>query len=477
MKHLSTGVDGLDEILLGGAIQQRSYLIRGGPGQGKTTLGLQFLSAADDQESTLFIGFQEPEEQLRRNAASLGLDVTAITFLSLAPAAQFFSEQQGYDVFSAADVEQQPLIDSIIQAIRSINPTRVFIDSLSQLRFLSADIFQYRKQVLSFLRFLTQQGATVLFSSESSRELPDDDLQFIADGVINLDSGPSGTAIRVSKMRGSSFRCGMHHVRLGSGGLKVFPRMVPPTGRLGDFALRPWRTGVKKIDDLLHGGLTASTVSLISGPSGIGKSTLASLFVAEAAREGQRAAVFLFEEEVAFFLRRAKDLRVPLEAPLADGRITIEQVEPMRYLADEFTMWVRRHVEEYGVKMVVLDSVIGFELAVEGEDVKTRLHALTKTLVRMGVTVLLISETEAMTGQFHLSEMGISYLSDNVIFMRYVEFDGQLQRAIGVLKKRLSSFDNRLHMFEIGPEAFTVGEPIQGFHGVLMGAPIPQEGS
>ncbi|MDN5872381.1 MAG: AAA family ATPase [Nitrococcus sp.] len=475
MKRLSTGVDGLDEILLGGAIQQRSYLIRGGPGWGKTTLGLHFLSAADAQESVLYIGFQEREQQLRHNAASLGLDVSAITFLSLAPDAQFFTAAQGYDVFSPEDVELQPLVESIIQAIERYNPTRVFVDALTQLRLLSADIFQYRKQMLSFLRYLTQRGATVLFSSESSRELPDDDLQYMADGVINLESGACGAALRVSKMRGSGFRGGRHHMRIGAGGLKVFPRMTPPTARLADFAPRPWRTGVKKIDDLLHGGLTASTVSLITGPSGIGKSTLASLFIAEAARQGQRVAVFLFEEELAFFLRRAKDLRVPLEAPLADGRLSIEQVEPLRYLADEFTMWVRRHVEETGVKMVVLDSVAGFELAVEGEDVKTRLHALCKTLARQGVMVLLINEIEAMTGEFRVSEKGISYLTDNVIFLRYMETGGCLQKAMGVLKKRLGSFDNRLHTFEIGPEAFKVGEPIQGLRGVLMGAPMPLE--
>lgn len=476
MKRLSTGVDGLDEILHGGAIQQRSYLIRGGPGRGKTTLGLHFLAAADADESTLFIGFQEPETQLRSNAASLGLDVSAITLLSLAPDAQFFTEQQGYDVFSAADVEQQPLIALIIQAVERINPTRVFVDSLSQLRFLSADIFQYRKQVLSFLRYLTQRGATVLFSSESSSQFPDDDLQFIADGVINLEWDVSGSAIRVSKMRGSGFRSGMHHMRVGGGGLKVFPRMIPPTGRLADFELRCWGTGVKRLDDLLHGGLTASTVSLITGPSGIGKSTLASLFVAEATRQGQRAAVFLFEEELAFFLRRAKDLQVPLEESLADGRLSVEQVEPMRYLADEFTMWVRGYVEETGVKMVVLDSVTGFELALGGEAVRERLHAFAKSLARMGTTVLLINEIET-TGQFRISEKGISYLSDNVIFLRYVEIDGRLQKAIGVLKKRVSSFDNRLHTFEIGPEAFNIGEPVHGLRGVLMGVPIPQDES
>ncbi|MCO6440630.1 MAG: AAA family ATPase [Nitrococcus mobilis] len=477
MERLCTGVDGLDEILHGGLIPQRSYLIRGGPGRGKTTLGLHFLTAVDDSESALFIGFQEPEAQLHSNAASLGIDVSAVTFLSLAPDAQFFTEQQSYDVFAAADVEQQPLVEAIIQAVEHHHPTRVFVDSLSQLRFLSTDIFQYRKQVLSFLRYLTQRGATVLFSSESSRELPDDDLQFIADGVINLEADVSGPAIRISKMRGSSFRFGMHHMRVAGGGLKVFPRMIPASSRRAELQLQCWGTGVKKIDELLHGGLAASTVSLITGPSGIGKSTLAALFVAEAARRGERAAIFLFEEEIAFFLRRAKNLHLPLEEPFADGRISIEQVEPMRYLVDEFTMRVREQVEEADVKMVVLDSVTGFEIALGGEAVRERLHAFAKGLSRLGVTVLLINEIEAMTGEFRISEKSISYLSDNVIFLRYMEIDGMLKKAIGVLKKRLSGFDNRLHTFEIGPGAFKIGAPIHGLHGVLGGTPMPQDES
>ncbi len=477
MERLSTGVEGLDEILNGGLIPQRSYLIRGGPGRGKTTLGLHFLTAINEGESALFIGFQEPEAQLHSNAAALGIDVSAITFLSLAPDAQFFTEQQSYDVFAAADVEQQPLVETIIQAVECHNPTRVFVDSLSQLRFLATDIFQYRKQVLSFLRYLTQQGTTVLFSSESSQELPDDDLQFIADGVINLETDVSGATIRVSKMRGSSFRFGMHHMRVADGGMEVFPRMIPASNRRIEFELQRWGTGIQKIDDILHGGLASTTISLITGPSGMGKSTLASLFAIEAARQGKRSAIFLFEEEMAFFLRRAKELRLPLEEPFTNGEILIEQVEPMRYLADEFTMRVRQQIEEAGVKMVVLDSVTGFEVALGGEAVRERLHAFAKGLSRLGVTVLLINEIEAMTGEFRISEKNISYLSDNVIFLRYMEIDGMLKKAIGVLKKRLSGFDNRLHTFEVGPGGFKIGQPIHGLHGVLGGAPVPQDES
>ncbi|MEX0731292.1 MAG: ATPase domain-containing protein [Aquisalimonadaceae bacterium] len=474
--RVHTGVEGLDEILSGGLIGQRAYLVRGGPGQGKTTLGLSFLSASAADETALFIGFQEPEAQLRQNAASIQLDISGIRFLSLAPDEQFFTQQHNYDVFSAADVEQEPLANTIVQTVEQHSPARVFIDSLTQLRYLSADIFQYRQQVLSFLRFLTQRGATVLFSSENSTELPDDDLQFIADGVINLEASTSGAALRVSKLRGSDFRRGAHHVRVGREGVTVFPRMMPPPSRLTDGERRLWHTGLANIDDMLHGGLEAGTVSMITGPSGIGKSTMATLFAAQAARDGYRAMVYLFEEEVSTFLQRARSLRIGVAESLKAGRLSIEQIEPMRYLADEFTMRVRKAVEEESIDLVVLDSVSGFELALDGEDVKPRLHSLAKTLTRLGVTVLIINETEAMTGQFRISEKGISYLSDNVIFLRYVELNGGLTKAMGVLKKRMGSFDNALRAFEIGRKGLMVGDAMEGLNGVILGTPMPQDG-
>lgn len=475
-ERVSVGVTGLDEILEGGLIRQRAYLVRGGPGRGKTTLGLHFLSTPDNGHSALFIGFQESETQLRKNAESVGIDVSAINFLSLAPDEHFFIDQQSYDVFASADVEQEPLARAVIEAVEQHAPSRIFVDSLSQLRFLSADIFQYRKQVLSLLRYLTGQGATVLFSSESTTEFPDDDLQFMADGVISLDRGAKSATAQVTKFRGSAFRRGAHQMRVNNEGFSVFVAPVPPKSKLTDEERWRWRSGVNKLDGILNGGIEAGTVSLITGPSGVGKSTMASLFAAEAAKQGRCAAIFLFEEEVATFMRRAKSLHIDLDEPCRDGRVLIEQVEPMRYLADEFAERVRRHVEEDQVELVVLDSVAGLELALDGEDIKDRLHAFAKSLARIGVSVVLINETEMMMGHFRVSERGISYLSDNVIFLRYMEIGGELKKVMGVLKKRLSSFDSCLYTFEIGPPgALAIGEPVNGLRGVLIGTPAADD--
>lgn len=475
-ERVSTGITGLDEILDGGLIAQRSCLVRGGPGRGKTTIGLQFLAAAADKEDSLFIGFQESDAQLRANADAVGIDITGVRFLSLAPDEQFFSQQLGYDVFSAADVEQEPVVKAVLEAVEKKRPKRVFVDSLTQLRFLSADVYQYRKQVLSFLRYLTGCGATVMFSSEHSREMPDDDLQFMSDGVINLDANETGASVRVSKFRGSDFIRGPHQMRVRKGGVVVYARTLPPARKQVRDERWQWTCGIPAIDTMLNGGIEAGTISLLTGPSGVGKSTLASLFVAEAARNDRRAVVYLFEEEIQTFHRRCKSLGIALEEAFQDNRVSLEQVEPMRYLADEFALKVRRQVEEEGIELVVIDSTAGFELTLEGEDIRKRLHTMAKTLSRLGVTVVLVNEVESLMGEFKVSEKGISYLADNVIFMRYLETGGELRKAMGVLKKRLSNFDPRLHLYRIGGKTpMTVDAGIDGLGGVMSSGPVLQE--
>lgn len=465
-RRLSTGIAGLDDILHGGVIRQTAYLVRGGPGQGKTTLGLHFLSACQEEETALFIGFQEPEEQLRQNAATVGMGVERVHFLSLAPDESFFTEQSGYDIFMSADVEQAPIAESVVAAVEHHRPDRVFIDSLTQMRFISADVFQYRKTVLSLLHFLKARGITVMFSSESSDHLPDDDLQFMADGVLALKTERSVSTLTVEKFRGSGFRRGAHQMRIDATGLNVFPRPLPPLSKLVTDSRAQWSSGIEAIDAMLHGGVEAGSVTLITGPAGVGKSTLASSFAAQASRDGYRAAIYLFEEEANNYLRRAHALEVGLEQAQRDGRVTIEQIEPMRYLADEFALRIRQRVEDQHVELVVLDSISGFALTLDGDGLQERLHSFVKHLARLGVSVILVNEVGEMGGPLRISETGISYLADNVIYLRYMEMQGELDKVMGILKKRLSAFDNTCYSYRIGPRALTVGEPVGALESV-----------
>ncbi len=456
MQRLSTGVPGLDQVLHGGLISQAAYLVRGGPGRGKTTLGLHFLYAGSADENSLFIGFQESDQQLRDNARAIGLDVSNITFLNLSPDEEFFTRQEHYDVFSAAEVEQAPLSESIVEAVNRLQPKRVFVDSLTQLRFLTADVFQYRKEVLSFLHYLKTRHATVMFSSEHSDSTPDDDLQFLADGVISLTEDSLGSVLCVEKFRGSSFMSGCHQMRNGGSGIEVFARPVPPKEELTPSRFKAIPTGIERLDSLLCGGLESGTITMITGPSGIGKSTLASCIAAETARCEGHACLYLFEEEVSSFLHRANNLGIDLEAQEKADNIIIEQVEPMRYLADEFASRVYRDVMVKQTRLVVFDSTAGFQLTLADESIKSRLHALAKSLSRINVSVLLINETASLNGNQSLSEKGISYLSDNIISLTYDYSDDTPVSLLTVAKKRLSGFDRRPYRYQVGPKAITL---------------------
>lgn len=464
-----TGVRGLDEVIDGGLIPQRAYLVRGGPGSGKTTLGLHFLTDGTARgEQSLFITLGEPEDELRANAEALGFDLGHVHFLDLSPNAAFFTEIQTYDIFSPAEVEREPVTQQILEQIERIRPQRVFVDAMTQFRYLSTDAFQFRKQVLSLLRFLVEQGATILFTSEGSSSAPDDDLQFMADGVINLQSSGGNRTISVSKLRGSDYRSGAHSMRLTERGMEVFPRLLPDQ-HAQQYRLETLSSGVPEIDELLHGGLERGTITMISGPTGVGKTTLGVQFMKEAAGRGERSVVYTFEEPQETLVRRCESLNIPVRAMIERGTLSVVPVEPLHFTPDEFARVVRREVEERQAGIVMIDSVSGYRVSLRGEEPVTHLHALSKYMQNMGVAVLLINEVTTIAGEFLVSDIGASYLADNIIFLRYLELSGEIHKVIGVLKKRLSSFERTLREIETTQYGIKVGRPLTNLQGILAG--------
>lgn len=467
--RVSTGVSGLDEVLYGGLIPQRAYLVRGGPGCGKTTLGMHFLTDGTRRgEQCLFITLGEPEPELRANAEALGFDLKNVHFLDLSPNAAYFTEMQTYDIFAPAEVEREPVTQQILEQTERIHPQRVFVDSMTQFRYLSTDSFQFRKQVLSLLRFLVEQGATICFTSEGSAETPDDDLQFMADGVINLQLIADNRIVSVSKLRGTDFRGGAHAMRLTERGMDVYPRLLPDQ-HTQVFAREQVSSGVPELDELLHGGLEHGAITMISGPTGVGKTTLGLQFMKEAAGRGERSVVYTFEEPQETLIRRCESLNIPVRTMIERGTLSVVPIEPLHFSADEFARMVRREVEERRASIVMIDSVAGYRVSLRGEDAVTHLHAVSKYLQNMGAAVLLINEVTSIAGEFQVSDIGASYLADNIVFLRYLELDGEIRKAIGVLKKRLSNFERTLREIEMTRYGIKVGRPLTNLQGILTG--------
>lgn len=476
MDKISSGISGLDDILYGGFIPQRAYLIRGSPGSGKTILGLHFLiEGAKNKEPVIFITLSETEESIRENASRLNLNLDGVSFLDLSPESEFFAKVETYDIFSPAEVEREPVTKRIIEEIENLRPSRVFIDSMTQFRYLSTDIFNYRKQVLSFLRFLKEHGATVIFTSEYSPDAPDEDLQFLSDGIIQLEfDSEAGHTIKVVKFRGSGFKQGRHSCKITSEGLSVFPNVVPEERRF-ELKREAISSGISELDAMLNGGIEMATVSVITGPSGVGKTTLGAQFVKEAARRGEYSAIYIFEENPDIFIQRCEAIGTPVKDLLEKKLLTIEYIEPLLYTPDEFAQHVRKDVDRNNVRLVMIDSIGGYRVALRGEDLTRNLHALCKFLANTGVTVILTNEIESVTGEFKPTEFGFSHLIDNIIFLRYLEIKGELRRAIGILKKRLGDFEKTLREFEITDNGIRIGPPLTKLRGILRGMPEFEE--
>lgn len=471
--RLSTGISGLDKILQNGLIVNRAYLVRGGPGTGKTTLGTHFLATgAQAGEKTLLITLGEPGAQILASGKRLGLTLQDVEVLDMSPDSSFFTDAQSYDVFASSEVERGPMTEAIIETVKTLQPQRVFIDSMTQFRYLAADSFQFRKQVLSLTRFLLEQGATVLFTSENSPEVPDSDLQFLSDGVITLTLKEDRRTLRVTKFRSSDFRDGSHSMRLSAAGVQVFPKLLPRLHRR-DFKIETVSSGIPALDELLHGGIERGTVSVFSGPSGVGKTTIGLQFMKEAAGRGERSVVYTFEEEVSSIVKRCSSINIPAKAMIEQGTLQISKIEPLQYTPDEFANTVQREVEERNVQIVMLDSVSGYSVSMTDEDLVSQLHALCKYLVNMGVTVLLINETETLMGDTRATSAGFAYLADNLILMRYMDYreNGQveLRKTISVVKKRLSNFEKTLREFEITRYGLKVSAPVEGLQSILSG--------
>jgi len=470
--RLSSGIPGLDEVLNGGFISGRAYLVRGGPGTGKTTMGLHYLlDGVAKNEPVLFITLVESEARHRENAKLKGTDITGIEFLDLCPDSEFFSQMQSYDIFASAEVEQGPTTQKIVETVERVKPKRVFLDSMTQFRYLTTDNVQFRKQTASFLSFLVEKGATVLFTSESMDATADDDLQFMSDGVLHLDYNTMERLVSVTKFRGSSFRDGHHSAQLTAHGMEVFPRILPVT-RSKQFVSESITSGIPDLDELLHGGLERGTVTIISGPSGVGKTTLGLQFMKEAAGRGERSVVYSFEESEGTIFHRAESIGIPLRTMAQRGTFSLVAVEPLTITPDEFSHQVRLEVEKKGTRIIMIDSVAGYRLVLRNSaEITIQLHALLRYLNSMDITTILINEVESIVGDFRATEMGISYLADNIVFLRYLEMQGELRRAIGVLKKRLSDFEKTLREYKITRYGIRVGAPLTHLRGILRGVP------
>ena len=469
-ERIHTGIPGLDHILCGGLIKKKTYLIYGDPGTGKSMIGYHYLEeGVKNGENVLLITLGENEESVLENAASTGIDLSSVSILDLSPEEKIYENAESYSLFSSSEMETPSLLQTISEKVESLKPTRIVLDSISMLKLLFSDSYQYRKIALAFIKYIRNSGATLVIILETNSK--EDDIEtYWVDGVIRIKFTSHWRSVRVAKSRGSFSKKGDHALKISNNGVRVFPKLQPNNyERKFEDGVFPFN--IKELDELTNGGLEIGTTTMITGPTGVGKTCLAVQFINAAASRGHRSVIYTFEESADTIKKRSRGINIPVDDMLDDNMLNIVPIEPLSYSPDEFASMVREEVEENETKIIMLDTINAYTFSVREKNPLQRLHSLSVYLQNMGVTVLLINEMDSITGDFVTSELNASYLSDNIIFLRYLELNGYLKKAVGVLKKRLSSFEHSIREFKIDSKGIHVGPPLKNLEEILTGSP------
>jgi circadian clock protein KaiC len=477
LPRADTSIPGLDNVIEGGFARNRLHLLEGTPGAGKTTIALQFLMAgAAAGERGIYVSLAETEEELRQGARSHGWELAdEITVFELVPPESVLDPERHQSLLYSSDLELGETITRILETIERIKPARVVIDSLSEIRLLAQSSLRYRRQILALKHYFARHLSTVIMLDDLTSESTDRAVHSIAHSVIHLDQlaplyGGERRRLRVIKCRGQSFRSGYHDFVIAKGGIEVFPRLVAAEHRQS-FSDELLRSGVPELDLLLGGGVTAGSSTLVLGPAGMGKSLLILQYLAAAVKRGEKAAMFIFDEELGLLLARAKGVGVDLQAMLDANQLVIEQMDAAELTPGEFSHRVRRCVDRDNAKVVAIDSLNGYQAAMSEEQFVTlHIHELLQYLNRRGAATFLSIAQSGMMGDMR-QPVDITYLADTVILMRYFEAFGRVRRAISVVKKRTGAHEDTIRELTITSKGLVLGEPLKEFQGVLRGVP------
>jgi circadian clock protein KaiC len=483
-ERAATGVPGLDDVLGGGLPRDRLYLVQGQPGVGKTTLGLQFLmEGVRSGEPVLYITLSETRIELEEVAASHGWNLDGISLFELSSMEADVSLSLDNTVFHPAEVELEETTRSLLKMVDKVHPRRVVFDSLSEMRLLARDSLRYRRQILALKQHFAGRGCTVLLLDDTTSDPGDMHLQSIAHGVVILEQhspgfGTDRRTLKVQKLRGVAFRSGFHDADMGTGGLRVFPRLVAMEHR-HEVEERIVSSGVQSLDEILGGGLDRGASVLFLGPAGSGKSSISVLYATAAAKRGEKAVIYSFEESPRTLYKRSRALGIDLEQQIEAGRIKVQHIDPAELSPGQFAQLVQDDVRSGEISVVVIDSLNGYMNAMPEERfLLLQLHELLMFLGQKGVTSLLVVAMHGMIGSM-AAPVDVSYLADTVVLFRFFEFEGRLKRAISTIKRRGGSHDEGIRelIFDSDKGQIYVGRPLDHLRGVLTGTPVPIERS
>ncbi len=466
-----TGVPGLDAILHGGLPREEMHLVQGVAGTGKTTIALNFLAAgARAGEPCVYLTLSQSKEHLERIANSHGWSLDGVTIHELSPGTVADRIASRQSILPTADVELVELFRDLLEVVGRVKPRRAVIDSVTVLQLLAGSTQRYHREVVTLRQLFVERGCTVLALADHPAEGQQPEVMFhpLSGCVINLEQEPRAYGdvrrrLRVVKARGLPHNGGYHDFKIRSGEMEVYPRLgAYEQPEHSAFHVIP--SHLASFDRLLGGGLNTGTSCLIVGPSGAGKSSLATLFATSVAQEGDHAAIFLLDERPETYLARSELIGIPLREHTKSGRILLRQLDPGEIAPGEFSQQVRQCIETSGTKLVIIDSVIGYFSAMGSAGVfVTQLHELMTFLTRKGVLLVLCGAQEGFMSIGLQNGVDVSYLSDTIIALSYYEQDGELHRALTVVKKKHGDHISTIHELLLQRGQLRVSEqPLRG---------------
>jgi circadian clock protein KaiC len=473
----TTGIDGLDEILNGGLPSHRLYVVEGEPGSGKTTFALQFLrEGARLGQRVLYVTLSETLDELNDVAQSHGWTLDGLDLIELNSLSDRIEEEANYTVYHPSDVELGETLKRIRAEVERLNPERVALDSVSELKILSQTSARYRREILGLKQFFAGRNCTVLVLDDRSAPQVEQQLQSIAHGVLRLERegreyGSTRRQLHIVKMRGVRFQDGRHDFVIRTGGLELFPRLSARDAPLIKHTGTA-ESGSLQLDDLLGGGLDRGSSNLLLGPAGCGKTTMCSHYLLAALKRGENVACYQFEESRETFLHRSAGFGMDFEPYIASGKFELVQIEIGELSPGEFSSRVRRAIEQDQASFIVIDSLNGYLNGMPSERfLMIHMHELLTYLGQKGVVTLLTIAQHGMLGNAMQSPVDFSFLADTVILLRFFEAAGSVRQAISVVKKRRGPHERTLREMKIGPAGMQIGDVLQDFQGVLTGVP------
>ncbi len=468
--YISTGVPGFDAILKGGFVRGGTYLLQGNAGTGKTTLGLQYLrEQARQGERVLLIALTETRRDIESICKSHGWSSKDIVLFEPWRASSDPVEVAKTSIFDPADSEFGDIIQAIISEIERVEPSHLVLDGLAELRLSAGSQIHFRRQLVCLKNFLEQRSITTLMFDDNSCEGNYGVHHAVVSASISLEFllpqyGRARRRLHVGKVRSSAFLEGFHDYEIGQSGIFAYPRLQVPERSEDNFPAEMITSGIETLDRMLMGGLPSGSSAIFIGPSGVGKSSLAMQFVANALKHGKKAAVFSFDEILATFLQRAERLSFVGEANglkpyLEDGRLLARQVDPAELTPGSFAQVVIDAVDA-GASIVVIDSLNGYANAMPEERLlSAHLHQLVSCLnLRNVLTIMVVAQHGIMKES--TDEFNVSYLSDHVLSLRYVESGGTILRGVVALKKRTGGHEFRVRELSITDTGIVVGKPM-----------------